>query len=41
MEDYDLNLWGRTTVGQAMYMDGVIQSVANRIASEFQAEMNG
>ena len=29
--DYDCYWWGRTTSGQALYMDGVIQEIAGQI----------
>ena len=30
LSDYDCCWWGRQTSGQALYMDGVIQEIANR-----------
>lgn len=29
--DYDCYWWGRQTSGQALYMDGVIQTIAGQI----------
>ena len=31
LSDYDCYWWGRTTSGQALYMDGVIQEIAGQI----------
>ena len=31
LSDYDCYWWGRTTSGQALYMDGVIQEIAEQI----------
>ena len=31
LADYDCYWWGRTTSGQALYMDGVIQEIAEQI----------
>ncbi len=31
LSDYDCSWWGRTTSGQALYMDGVIQEIAEQI----------
>ena len=31
LSDYDCYWWGRTTSGQALYMDGVIQEIAELI----------
>ena len=31
LSDYDCYWWGRTTSVQALYMDGVIQEIAERI----------
>lgn len=31
LSDYDCYWWGRTTSGQALYMDGVIQEIAEHI----------
>ena len=31
LSDYDCYWWGRTTSGQALYMDGVIQEIAKQI----------
>ena len=31
LSDYDCCWWGRTTSGQALYMDGVIQEIAGQI----------
>ena len=30
LSDYDCYWWGRTTSGQALYMDGVIQEIAEQ-----------
>ena len=31
LSDYDCYWWGRTTSGQALYMDGVIQEIAGQM----------
>ena len=31
LSDYDCYWWGRTTSGQALYMDGVIQEIAEQM----------
>ena len=31
LSDYDCYWWGRTTSGQALYMDGVIQEIAEHM----------
>ena len=31
LSDYDCCWWGRTTSGQALYMDGVIQEIAEQM----------
>lgn len=31
LSDYDCYWWGRTTSGQALYMDGVIQEIAGQL----------
>ena len=31
LSDYDCYWWGRTTSGQALYMDGVIQEIAKQM----------